>query len=315
MCNPLGLFARCMGNQWISGLLNIVANLLSLVVLSIAAHQNFTTTSKCGTSFEAYSGGSLYMFWIYLGGAVAIVLLVFSIVETILDIIFDLLMDGLEETNSCHAGITTLLGIIRSTKKYYMLLNNAIEPFFLLWFAYLLTEAASNEALQSSSDANTLANSMTSILSPTQLQETKDALKARMTEATDCVDTRYRVIADTGIGGVILVLQATLRQFIDVGNFIRQEIEGDERDTVENYRRAYDRAVPAFGAYGAVALLIGYSDQWSDMDLIIRASDVPDDAKELVISGMHKGGDTWTSTRDFTRSRYTGMSPNYGMYE
>merc|ERR1719265_2455742 len=113
-------------------------------------------------------------------------------------------------------------------------------------------------------------------------------MEAQIPAIKECIDNRYKVIADTGIGAILLVLQASVRQFINIGGFVERTIAGDENDTVENYRRAYDRAVTAFGPFGAAAILLGYSDQYSDLDLIIRAADVPDGAKEMLIEGFHR---------------------------
>jgi len=292
MCNPIGCFARCMGNPCVAGLINLFLNICSMVILVIAANNNFTTSNDCGGSFReiAPDTGGLYLKWVVFGGIISSLLACFTLFETCVDIVFDLCLCGKDHNDRCHSILDFVMGVLRSVKKYFMLISNVVEPLFLLHIGFLLAEQAMQAHFVNQTQIDLQSLISQASLLPAQAQQfvnqTQTELQHQISQVKTCVDNRYKLIADSGIGGLLLVIQATVRQFIDVGHFVQEEIEGEEHDTVENYRRAYDRAVPAFGHWGAAALLLGYSDEYEDIELIIKASNVPDGVKGYLVSAV-----------------------------
>lgn len=251
-CNPIGLLARCMGTPIVPSILNLILNMCSLFILIVAAFQNFKSAGQCGDSFraiDAYSGGG-YATWIWFGGTLATILAILNVLETVLDAALDFCMEE-EDQESILGWVDYSLRVIKSVKKYYMLITNAVEPMFLIYFTFHASQDTVNALLN---------------------QEAKTAIASAMEASKTCVSDRYKVIANTGVGAVLATIQTAVRNYLDVGKYVQKEIEGEAGDTVKHYSKAYERAKSVFGPVGAAIILIGYSDEYEDLELIARAA-------------------------------------------
>jgi len=290
--NPIGFLAKVMGNTCVTATINLFLNICSLVVLCIAARQNFMSSDACGDSFReiaAFSGGA-YARWIWIGGALATALAILNVLELILDTICDFCLRQ-SDANTVTGNMEKCLRLVQQLKKYYMLLTNAVEPFFLMYFTWIMTR----ESLEAIDDLDSFMNVTASF--STFLTQNQEVAEETITAERSCVQNRYTLIADTGIGALFASTQSAVRLYLDVTRYVEKEIDGDEGDRVEHYKKAYERAKTEFGPAGALVILMGYSDDYSDLALIARSMDLPPEVEGLLVdrfedyTGCCEGGE------------------------